>query len=129
MEQRGSGFARMRDAMLDHGLDEPRLDQQDGFFVVTFPGPDGNYNRIRTSDKVTGAVTPAMESRLNERQKQIIRHVLEYDNVTSGWCRSEFGITYDTANRDFLELVEAGLLVRVGRGRGTRFELVQTPQS
>lgn len=35
MEQRGSGFARTRDAMLDHGLDEPRLDQQDGFFVVT----------------------------------------------------------------------------------------------
>ncbi len=126
MEQRGSGFARMRDAMLDHGLDEPKLDQQDGFFVVTLPGSDGDYDRIRTPDKVAGAITPAIEARLNERQKRIIMYMQEQDNVTSGWCRSEFGITYDTANRDLLELVEAGLLMRVGRGRGTRFELVQT---
>lgn len=126
MEQRGSGFARMRDAMLDHGLDASLLDQQDGFFVVTLPGPDGNYDRIRTPANVPGAITPALEARLNERQKRIIRHVQEQGNVTSGWCRSEFGITYDTANRDLLELVEAGLLVRIGRGRGTRFELTQT---
>ena len=60
MEQRGSGFARMRDAMLDHGLDEPRLDQQDGFFVVTLPGPDGNYDRIRTPANVVSTITPAI---------------------------------------------------------------------
>lgn len=39
MEQRGSGFARMHDAMLNHGLEAPRFEQQDGFFVVTLPGP------------------------------------------------------------------------------------------
>ena len=27
----GSGFARMRDAMLNHGLSEPTIRQQDGF--------------------------------------------------------------------------------------------------
>jgi hypothetical protein len=43
MEQRGSGFARMRDAMLNHGLDAPVFAEQDGFFVVTFPGPNGNH--------------------------------------------------------------------------------------
>lgn len=43
MEQRGSGFARMREAMLNHGLEALRtLGQQDGFFVVTLPGPAGN---------------------------------------------------------------------------------------
>ena len=67
MEQRGSGFARMRDAMFDHGLDEPRLDQQDGFFVVTLPGPDGNYDLIRTPANVAGVITPAMEARLAGR--------------------------------------------------------------
>jgi predicted HTH transcriptional regulator len=44
MEQRGTGFARMRDAMLNHGLDAPILNQQDGFFIVTLPGPaKGNF--------------------------------------------------------------------------------------
>ncbi len=125
MEQRGSGFARMRDAMLDHGLNEAKIDQQDGFFVVTLPGPDGNYDRIKTPTTATGSITPAMEARLNERQKRIILHVQEYGEITSGWCRKEFGVTYDTANRDLLELVESGLLVRVGKGRGTRFHFTQ----
>ena len=35
MEQRGSGFARMRDTMLDYGLAAPLYAQQDGYFVVT----------------------------------------------------------------------------------------------
>lgn len=48
-----------------------------------------------------------------------------YTKVTSGWCRKEFVVTYDTANRDLLELVESGLLVRVGKGRGTRFYFTQ----
>ena len=48
MEQRGSGLARMRDAMLNHGLDAPTFTEQDGYFVVTFPGPNGNYDRIKT---------------------------------------------------------------------------------
>ena len=64
-----------------------------------------------------------MEARLNERQKLVIKHVIEQGDVTSGWCRKEFGITYDTANRDLLDLLETGLLVRLGRGRATRFEL------
>jgi len=46
MEQRGTGFFRMRDAMLNHGLNEPKIDQQDGFFVITLPGPAGNFNQI-----------------------------------------------------------------------------------
>ena len=38
MEQRGTGFARMRDAMLNHGLDEPVIAQQDGFSLARQPG-------------------------------------------------------------------------------------------
>jgi ATP-dependent DNA helicase RecG len=122
MEQRGSGFARMKDAMLDHGLDVPQLDQQDGFFVVTLYGPNGNYDRLMTPIDAAVLITPAMEARLNDRQKRILQNVQKLHYISSGWCRKEFGVTYDTANRDLLELVEFGLLVRVGRGRGTRFQ-------
>lgn len=123
MEQRGTGFARMREAMLNHGLDEPKIDQQDGFFVVTLPGPAGNYDRIRTPENAGGLVTPAIETRLNERQKKIVIEVQKAGTVASGWCRKEFGITYDTANRDLLSLVKSGVLLRVGRGRATKFKL------
>jgi predicted HTH transcriptional regulator len=43
--------------------------------------------------------------------------------VTSGWCQKQFGVVRDTANRDLVKLVQLGLLVPVGKGRGTRYAL------
>jgi len=121
MEQRGTGFARMREAMLNHGLDEPIIDQQDGFFVVTLPGPAGNFDRIRTPATASGPVTPAIEAQLNERQKTIVIEVQKSGSVTSGWCRKIFGVALLTVQRDLAGLMEAGLLEPKGKGRGARY--------
>lgn len=121
MEQRGSGFARMRDAMLNHGLDAPTFAEQDGYFVVTFPGPNGNYDRIKTPEGATGLVPPAVEAQLNDRQKRIMGEVLKSGAVTSGWCRKHLGVAYQTVYRDLGGLVELGLLHPVGRGRSTKY--------
>ena len=123
MEQRGSGFARMRDAMLNHGLEEPKIDQQDGFFVVTLPGPAGKYERIRTPANAGGPITPAIEAQLNERQKKIMIEVQKTGAVTSGWCRKAFAVTYNTTYLDLSDLVNRKLLVQLGKGRGTRYTL------
>jgi predicted HTH transcriptional regulator len=130
MEQRGSGFARMRDAMLNHGLDAPTFTEQDGYFVVTFPGPDGNYDRLKMPKDVAGLIPVAVEAQLNERQRKIVSQVLKKGSVTSGWCRKQFGITYDTANRDLLALMKLGILERKGSGPGTHYEMAsRTPQT
>lgn len=121
MEQRGTGFARMRDAMLDHGLDEPKIEQQDGFFVVTLHGPAGNFDRIKAPTTVVGAVTTAIEAQLNERQKRIFARVIAEGMVTRGWCVAEFGVANDTAGRDLRGLTELGLLEPVGKGRAVRY--------
>ena len=121
MEQRGSGFARMRDAMLNHGLEDPRLSEQDGFFVVTLPGPAGAYEKIKTPAVVVGPVTPAVEAQLNDRQKKIMREVQKTGFVTSGWCRNRFGVAYLTVNRDLKGLVALDVLDVTGRGRSTRY--------
>lgn len=121
MEQRGTGFARMRDAMLDHGLDAPSFTEQDGYFIVTLPGPNGDYDRLTVPQGTIGLITRAMEARLNERQKKIMVEVQQNGSVTSGWCRKSFTVSYDTANRDLLELVEFKLLMRQGSGRSSSF--------
>ncbi len=126
MEQRGSGFARMRDAMLNHGLDEAKISQEDGFFVVTLPGPAGNYDRIRTPAVVAGPVTPAIEAQLNERQKRIVAHVVSVGTVTRGWCVTEFKVANDTAGRDLKALTELGLLEIQGKGRAARYVVKTT---
>ena len=123
MEQRGTGFERMRAAMRDHGLDDHKLDQQDGYFKVILPGPDGEYDRLRTPADATVLVPPSIEAQLNDRQKQIMVLVQQEGRVTSGWCRDTFGVTYNTAYRDLSDLVSRGLLVQRGKGRATRYEI------
>jgi predicted HTH transcriptional regulator len=111
--------------MLNHGLDQPLLGADMGYFQVTFPGPGDNIERLRVPEKRL-LITPAVEAQLNERQKSIFAHVLEAGSVTSGWCLKEFGVVYNTAYRDLEGLVRLGLLKQEGSGRGTRYTL-QSP--
>ena len=69
IEERGSGFRRMREHMLNHGLDQPLLSTEMGYFQVTFSGPGENIERLRVPEKRL-LVTPAVEAQLNERQKR-----------------------------------------------------------
>ena len=126
MEQRGSGFARMRDAMLDHGLDAPLFAEQDAYFVVTFQGPNGNFERLKVPQGASGPITPAIEAQLNKRQKKIMIEVQKNGFVTSGWCRKTFAVAYQTVYRDLNGLLDLGLLQTIGRGRSTRY-ISKTP--
>ena len=122
IEERGSGFRRMRDQMLNHGLDQPILGTDTGYFQITFPGPAENIERLRVPEARL-LVTPAVEARLNKRQKKVLVEVLSSGFVSSGWLVSHLGVTYDTANRDLKALAELNLLVREGRGRAARYIL------
>jgi predicted HTH transcriptional regulator len=128
MEQRGSGFARMRDAMLNHGLDAPAFTEQDGYFLVTFPGPNGDFDRLKVPDGVARLISPAIEVQLNDRQKKIMVQVQKIGFVTSGWCRKRLKVVRDTANRDLVGLVKLGVLKTTGNGRGTRYVLKSRPK-
>lgn len=120
IEERGSGFRRMRDQMLDHGLDQPVLGTDMGYFEVTFPGPGDDIERIRVPDDRL-RVTPAIEAQMNERQRSILHHALVDGIVTTKWCMETLGVVRDTAHRDLRGLVRLGLLVREGLGRGARY--------
>lgn len=122
MEQRGTGFARMRDAMLNHGLDAPDLSRSDGYFVVSLPGPAGDYDRIRVTGKVAGPVTPAIEEKLNDRQRKILLEAYREGSVSSAWCRDQFKVTRETATKDLGALVKLGVLVKSGRGPATKYQ-------
>lgn len=129
LEERGSGFRRMRDQMLNHGLDQPVLGTDTGYFQVVFPGPSENLDRIRVPETRL-MVTPAIEARLNDRQKKMLALLVAGEKLTSGRCEHEFGITRDTASRDFALLMELGLANRQGRGRSTSYVLItKEPES
>lgn len=124
IEERGSGFRRMRDQMLDHGLDQPLISTDTGYFQITFPGPGDNIERLRVPEERL-IVTPAVESKLNERQRKALAEVLKSGFVSSGWLVKELGVTYDTANRDLKGLAELQILIRQGLGRSARYVLLE----
>jgi ATP-dependent DNA helicase RecG len=121
MEQRGSGFARMRDAMLNHGLDAPAFSEQDGYFVVTFPGPNGNYDRLKIPEGAAGTVPPALEAQLNDRQKDMVGRIARGEELTSRACQTRYRVSAQALHRDFQKLVSLGLVKVVGSGRSARY--------
>lgn len=122
IEERGSGFRRMAEQMLNHGLNRPLLGTDTGYFQVTFQGPGEDIDRLRVPEGRL-VVTPALEAQLNERQQKILEHALENGSVTTGWCMEILGVARDTAHRDLVGLVELGLLVRNGSGRAAKYVL------
>jgi predicted HTH transcriptional regulator len=122
MEERGTGIQRMRDAMLDHGLESPVISIVDDEVVVSLPGPGDNLDRIRVSTQAASGLKPSIEAKLNDRQKAALEEAILSGSVTSGWVCDKQHVTRETAVQDLTGLVEFGLLVRVGKGRGTRYE-------
>jgi len=120
IEERGSGFRRMNDHMLNHGLDQPLLGTDMGYFQITFPGPGDNIERLRVPEKRL-IVTPAVEAQLNERQRAMVSLLIRGEALTSRQCEKEFGVTRDTAVRDFKLLMELGLAKKEGKGRSVRY--------
>jgi predicted HTH transcriptional regulator len=123
MEQRGTGFARMHDAMLDHGLDAPGFAEQDGYFIVTLAGPNGNYDRLKVPEGATGLISPAVEARLNERQKDMVGRMARGEELTSRACQRRYKVSAQALNRDFQKLVSLDLAKVVGSGRSVRYVL------
>jgi predicted HTH transcriptional regulator len=123
MEQRGSGFARMRDAMRDHGLDAPLYAQQDGYFVVTFHGPKGDYERLKLPEGATGFITPAVEAQLSQRQRKMVSMMVGGKLLTSRACQRKFKLSAPVIFEDFQALLRLGIAERIGAGRATRYIL------
>src|SRR3990167_1025673 len=104
IEERGSGFRRMRDQMLDHGLDQPLLGTDTGYFQVTFPGPGDDIDRIQVPE-TSLLVTPAVEAQLNERQKDMVNRLTSGEELTSRKCQKLYKLSPQAVYEDFQKLI------------------------
>ena len=124
IEERGSGFRRMYDKMIDHGLTSPILSEDTGYFQVIFKGPGKNIDRLRISAKTEKQIIPpSIVGQLNDRQKKMLKILLKSEVLTSSFCEKRFGITRTTSASDFALLVKLGLVVKQGKGRATHYVL------
>lgn len=118
MEERGTGILRMKASMLEHGLETPMLNLDDGYFVVTLPGAGDDLERVRVPH---GANNNSVLSQLTERQRQIAEQAIKDGAVSTSWCTENLGITRDTAVRELGHMCNLGILKKDGVGRGTKY--------
>jgi len=118
IEEKGSGLARMREAMLGRRLRPPTFDVKVGYFVVTLPGEDQAWHNVRLEPGLLGGLEPI--------QRQIVEHLLEAGEIATRDCMELFGITDGTARSHLRQLRELGIIVPKGSGPRTRYVLSGT---
>jgi predicted HTH transcriptional regulator len=123
MEERGGGFKRMHDMMVNYGLKPPIFDYDSGYFTVTFYGPEDILKLNPSKLNVVFEIPADRLSQLTTRQKDILQYILNHARITSEECTKTFGVTRDTANRDFKRLMELKLIEQKGVGRATHYVL------
>lgn len=123
MEERGTGIQRMTEDMLNHGLDKPDIKIIEDEVNVILYGPGDNLDRIKTPRNVPGIIPPAMEEKLNRRQRKMVELLVKGEQLTSRRCRDLFKISGPTAASDLKTLVQTGIARKVGKGRSTHYIL------
>jgi len=108
IEKAGTGTLDMIALFRDAGLPEPEFRQDGGMFVQTM-----------WRDWLTEAVLAAMD--LNERQKKAVAFVKTKGRITNSEYQQLAGVSSKTAMRDLADLVNRGVLRRVGALKGTHY--------
>ena len=108
IEQWGSGIDRMRQTCIQADLPEPRVEEYQGGFGVTFSKDIYSPEKLRAMG-------------LNERQIKAINYVKKEDKITNKVYRDLTDISDEGARIDLKELVEKGILIAKGKGRSVNY--------
>ncbi|MEW6602839.1 MAG: ATP-binding protein, partial [Nitrospirota bacterium] len=111
IQKAGSGIPEMVKQCRKHGLPEPEFKTIRGF----------EFRSIIARDIFTESVLEKMG--LNERQLKAVTHLKQKERITNSIYQKLTGVIRKTAARDLDDLVEKGVLERMGEKRGICYVL------
>ena len=112
IEELGLGIDRMIEEMLQHGHPAPEFKATPYSFGVTL-------RNVRERRPV-----PVWEQNMNERQMRALAHVREFGRITNRDYRAICpNVSTETLRLDLADLVEKGILLKIGDKRGTYYIL------
>jgi len=117
IERLGYGLDRVVATMKQYGLPPPRFEETAGTFRVSLHG-----------DTRTPAEPPDLSRylglNLNERQQAALRHLTTYGRITNSAYQDLCpNVSAETLRRDLVELVQTGVLIKVGDRKATYYIL------
>ncbi|MBC7259634.1 MAG: DeoR family transcriptional regulator [Chloroflexi bacterium] len=118
IERLGYGIDRMIRLMLERGLPAPEFEETANGFKVTLRGPAGRFVATRPDARRW----PLLH--LNPRQHQALEYIAQNGRITN----REFqelapDVSPETIRRDLADLVDKGLLLKIGEKRATYYIL------
>lgn len=118
IEKWGTGIARMKSLMREHGLAEPKFEDLGDFFAVTFYGPGERILELVPEEGVTDLKALGLNERQVSALGKMINDGHEFTNMS---YRELFNVSKNTATRDLQALLETGWVKTSGVGKGTRY--------
>ncbi|MCU0479980.1 MAG: putative DNA binding domain-containing protein [Anaerolineae bacterium] len=116
IEELGLGIDRMMEVMKQAGHPSPDFDAHPHSFAVTL------YNTRDKQNKVTLSVDANRES--NHRQNLALDYIGKNGSITNREYRNICeGVSSETLRLDLVDMVERGLIVKVGSKKGTYYIL------
>ena len=117
IEELGLGIDRMLEVMEQAGHEPPAFDAQPYSFSVT----------LRNAREQ--APLPEWVADANPRQQRALQYLREHGSITNREFRARCqGVSAETLRLDLVDLVERGILLKVGSKRGTYYILKQGAQ-
>lgn len=114
IEQLGLGIDRMIEEMVQAGHPPPEFRATPYSFTVIFRRSNGAPRRA----------LPEWEGRMNERQFRALQYLQEYGRITNREYRDLCpDVSPETVRLDFTDLVDKGLVMKVGNKKGTYYIL------
>ena len=118
IERLGYGINRMRLQMESAGLSQPAFAETDGGFMVTL------YSNYEQDTPVNDPLDQWRRIGLNDRQINAISAIQERRRITNGELQEMHAdVSTETLRRDLADLVERGILLRIGDKRGAYYIL------
>lgn len=112
IEKAGSGTLRIIELCRETGLPEPTFEFRAGSFIITL------WRDWLTAEVLAGY-------NLNQRQLKAVGHIKGMGRITNSEYQELTGVIRKTAARDLDDLVEKGILERMGEKRGSYYILAE----
>ena len=117
IERLGYGLDRVVAAMKQHGLPPPRFEETAGTFRVSLNGETRTPAEPPDLSRYLGL-------NLNDRQQAALRHLATYSRITNSAYQDLCpNVSSETLRRDLVELVQRGVLIKVGDRKATYYIL------
>jgi ATP-dependent DNA helicase RecG len=118
MEGFGTGIARMRLQMRNHGLGEPILEIKKQYFKATFLGPKEDILKLVKPER-----TDLRQQGLNDRQIKALAYIFDNKVISHKEYCEIFSVSNFTAYKELKELVDKGFVKQYGKGLDSHYEV------